>query len=116
MASTSFNKVGRWALAVVAVALVASLTFAAGVQVVSAKPVANTAVVVLKNSGAQPVAGSLVVNAVTLNGRAVQSAASFSVGAGSLASVVVVFDAPIGSISGVAGGDCGAILDDSQPF
>lgn len=116
MASKNFSKVGRWALAAVAVALVASLTFAAGVQVVSAKPVANTAVVVVKNSGAQPVAGSLVVNAVTLNGQLVQSAASFSVGAGGLASVVVVFDSPIGAISGVGGGDCGTIADSPTPI
>lgn len=116
MASMSFNKVGRWALTAVAVALVASLTFAAGVQVVSAKPVANTAVVVLKNAGAQPVGGTLVVNAMTSDGRLVQSAASFSVGAGGLASVVVVFDTPIGSISGVGAGDCGAAQDDALPF
>jgi hypothetical protein len=116
MASKSFSKAGRWALAVVAVALVASLTFAAGVQVVSAKPVANTAVVVLKNGGAQPVAGTLFVNAMTSDGRLVQSAASFSVGAGSLASVVVVFDAPIGSIGSIGGSQTLGISDDPCPI
>ena len=114
MAYGSFSKVGRWTLTVVAVAVLASVALAAGgVQVVSAKPVANTAVVVLKNSGAQPVGGTLVVNAMGTSGQLMQSTASFTVGADGLATVVAVFDAPIWSIGGI---QCGEITDSPNPF
>ena len=113
MANRSSGKIGRWALAVVAVAVLASVTFAAsGVHVVSAKPVANTAVVVLKNCGNEPVGGTLAVHALGSNGQLMHSAASFSVGAGSLASVVVVFDAPVASITTTPVG----ISDEGTPF
>lgn len=113
MATGRFSKVGRMALAVVAVALLASVALAASnVKVVGSKAVANVVVVTLKNTGAAPVSGRITVNAIATDGHPMQSAAMFSVGIGGQTTAVVVFDSMVGSFSAT---DCG-IVDEGVPL
>jgi hypothetical protein len=112
MAIGNFSKVGRWALALLAVAVLASVAMAASnVKVVGAKPMANTVVVTLKNSGTNSAAGTVTVTVVASDGHLMQSAAVFSVGAGSQTSATVLFDSAVGSVT-----DCGLTTDSPTPF
>lgn len=112
MALGNFSKVGRWALAVVAVALLASVAMAAAnVKVLGAKPSGNTVVVTLKNTGNSPASGTVSVTVFAADGHMMQSATHFSVGAGSQSSATVVFDSVVGG-----GSDCGVIIDDGSPL
>jgi hypothetical protein len=86
---------------------------ASGVQVVSAKPVANTVVLTLKNANAVPASGTVAISAVAIDGHLMQASAPFSVGAGSSTSVVVVFDS---LVSSVGGSQTLGMSDDPNPF
>ena len=114
MAVGNFSKLGRRTLAVVAVAVLASVAMAAAhVKVVSAKVSANTVVVTLKNTGDSGASGAVTVFAVASDGHVMQSATPFSVAAAGQVTAVVVFDSVIGSVSGA---DCGVIADAPTPM